>query len=358
MTNNFTDRATDLRDTEAINADRLSEYLKSHWEGFESLSAIRQFPRGFSNLTYLLHTNLGEFVLRRPPLGANIKTAHDMHREFRVLQLLRPTLGKVPEPILYVSDDSVIGSEFYIMERVRGTILRNKIPDGMEAGPDWMRRFSKACITELANLHALDVTRPDFAAFGKPEGYVERQITGWTARYHKAKTDEVPGLEAVEEWMAANMPRTSYPAFIHNDYKYDNVVIDPDKPEEIRAILDWEMATLGDALMDLGTSLGYWAEATDPKALQAFGLTARPGNYTREEVAAIYLEKRGLPETDLVFYFVYGSYKIAVICQQIYARYKMGFTKDERFGALIFLVHACMANAGKAIALKRISNLY
>jgi len=171
-------------------------------------------------------------------------------------------------------------------------------------------------------------------------------------------TDDIPGIESVEEWMKANVPSEEFPAFIHNDFKYDNVVIDADDPTSIKAILDWEMATIGDALMDLGTSLGYWAESSDIEAIKAFSLTSYPGNYNREEMAQLYFNQSALDERNIVFYYVYGSYKIAVIGQQIYARYKKGLTKDKRFGMLIYLVKACIANAQKAIELNRISNLY
>jgi aminoglycoside phosphotransferase (APT) family kinase protein len=305
-----------------------------------------------------LKTEDKEYVLRKPPKGANIKSAHDMGREFKVLSALKPVYKPIPTPILFCDDATIIGSPFYIMERIQGIILRNKIPKGMELTPEIMRLISESAVDNLAALHSIDLATTGLISMGKPEGYIQRQVEGWIKRYINAETDEIEHMHKTAEWMQANMPLEGTTAFIHNDYKYDNLVLDPSNLNNIIAVLDWEMATVGDALMDLGTSLGYWAEAGDSDALKPFNLTWLPGNLTREEVVQHYSSVKNIPVPNMLFYYVFGSFKIGVIVQQIYARYKKGFTNDERFAGLIHVVKACAANAQKAIRYNRISNFY
>jgi len=266
-----------------------------------------------------------------------------------VLSALKPVYRQVPQPVHYCEDESVIGAPFYLMERVRGIILRNKPPQGMALTPELMRSISEAAVDNLADLHSLALQKSGLSQMGKPEGYVKRQVEGWTKRYFKAETDKIEGMDETARWMQENQPAESAVAFIHNDYKYDNLVLDPEDPRRIIAVLDWEMATVGDPLMDLGTSLGYWAEANDSPALKPFNLTWMPGNLSRQEVVERYARRRGMEVPDMLFYYVFGAFKIGVIVQQIYARYKKGFTQDPRFAGLIHVVHACAANAKKAI---------
>lgn len=345
-------RANDLPDLEKLKIFLTGKILEAG-EGLQ----IRQFPGGYSNLTYLLSSDSREFVMRKPPFGANIKTAHDMGREYGVLKALKPVYPSVPEPLLYCDDASVIGSPFYIMERVRGVILRNSIPKGMVIGPNNWRSISEAAIDNLAALHAIDIQRTGLINMGKPEGYVKRQVEGWIKRYTDAKTDEVDDMIFTAEWLQSNMPADGTPAFIHNDYKYDNLVLDPIDLSRIMAVLDWEMATVGSPLMDLGTTLAYWAEAGDSDALKPFNLTWLAGNLNREQVVERYCSRSAMDPGDMLFYYVFGSFKIAGIVQQIYARYKKGQTTDPRFASLIYVVKACARNAAKAIAYKRISQL-
>lgn len=358
MSETSLDKAKTIREGEELNLEALSTYLKEQLEGFVVIEEIKQFPSGFSNLTYLLKTNLGEFVLRRPPFGANIKSAHDMGREFKVLNLLKPVYGKVPNPILYCEDEEVLGAPFYMMERVQGVILRNQVPDGIDMTTKLIRSISEATVDDLVDLHALDLTQNGLGDLGKPEGYVQRQVEGWIKRYYKAETENIPHMDEVAEWMKSNMPPDMAPAFIHNDYKYDNLVLNPDKLHEIIAVLDWEMATVGDPLMDLGTTLGYWAEENDNQALRMFSLTGWPGNMTRQEILDRYAEKSGRDVSDFLFYYVYASFKIGVICQQIYARFVKGLTKDPRFGGLIYIIKACGENGHNAIKYNRINNFH
>jgi aminoglycoside phosphotransferase (APT) family kinase protein len=342
------DQPSSIRIGEELNQETLATYLNEHRIAKEI--SIQQFPSGYSNLTYLIKTEEEEYILRRPPFGANIKSAHDMEREFNVLSLLQKAgFTKVPEPILFCADESVMGAKFYLMKRVNGVILRNRVPKGMTIDPVTFKQLSKSAIDQLVQLHQLDIKSTGLDQLGKPEGYVQRQVEGWTKRYVNAQTDDIAAMNEAAEWMQKNIPTSAKASFIHNDYKYDNLVLNPDNLTEIKAILDWEMATVGDPLMDLGTTLAYWAEANDSDALKPFNLTWMPGNMTRNEMANYYAEKSQTSIDDIVFYYVFGSFKVGVICQQIYHRYKQGYTQDPRFASLIYVIKACGENARRAI---------
>ncbi|MFM8912267.1 MAG: phosphotransferase family protein [Flammeovirgaceae bacterium] len=343
------DQPTTTRTGEEIDSQKLADYLQAKVDGLNAIS-IQQYPSGYSNLTYLVTDGTHEFILRRPPFGANIKSAHDMQREFTVLQALHEAgYTKAPKPVLYCDDESIIGGKFYMMHRVAGVILRNRVPKGLTIAPEQFRAISISAIDTLVQLHQLDVNTSALGKLGKPEGYVQRQVEGWISRYQKAQTDDIQAMNEVAAWMPKNMPTTTPAAFIHNDFKYDNLVLSPNRLEEVIAVLDWEMATVGDPLMDLGTTLAYWAEASDNDALKPFNLTWMPGNLKRHEVAQYYGEKSGTNIDHLVFYYVFGSFKVAVICQQIYHRYKQGHTQDSRFAMLIHVIRACAENARRAI---------
>jgi len=342
------DQPSSIRAGEELDQTKLGAYLNEYGSAREV--SIQQFPSGYSNLTYLIKTEKEEYILRRPPFGANIKSAHDMEREFNVLSLLQKAgFTKVPEPILFCADESVMGAKFYLMKRVNGVILRNRVPKGMTIDPVTFKQLSKSAIDQLVQLHQLDIKSTGLDQLGKPEGYVQRQVEGWTKRYVNAQTDDIAAMNEAAEWMQKNIPTSAKASFIHNDYKYDNLVLNPDNLTEIKAILDWEMATVGDPLMDLGTTLAYWAEANDSDALKPFNLTWMPGNMTRNEMANYYAEKSQTSIDDIVFYYVFGSFKVGVICQQIYHRYKQGFTQDPRFASLIYVIKACGENARRAI---------
>lgn len=355
--NNRIDRAVEIRKGEELNKQNLAVYLKNKLADFDGEIQIKQFPGGFSNLTYLIITKNQEYVLRKPPFGANIKSAHDMNREFKVLSLLEPVYPKIPKPILFCNDENIIGSAFYIMERVSGIILRDQIPKGLELTADNFKSLSGQTIDNLVDLHNLEIEESQLISLGKPKGYVKRQVRGWSERYFRAETDDIRAMNFTVEWMSDNLPVNSGISFIHNDYKYDNLVLDVDSLE-IKAVLDWEMATVGDPLMDLGTTLAYWVEKNEHPALQQFNLTWMEGNLTRQEVNVKYAELRGVNLEEILFYYVFGCFKLAVIAQQIYSRYKKGFTKDERFAGLIHVVKACAKNAENAIKFNRINNFY
>ncbi len=334
------DQATPVRRGEELDNDALARYLHTHLPGAAGALTVEQFPSGFSNLTYLLRLGAQELVLRRPPFGANIKSAHDMAREVRVLRGLHPVYARVPRPLLYCDDAAVIGAPFYVMERLHGVILRGDAV--RELTPELMRQIATSAIDNLAAIHAVDYTAAGLADLGKPEGYVARQIDGWTRRYRTAQTGDVTALETMIAWLATHQPPESGAALIHNDYKFDNLMLNPQAPGEIVAVLDWEMCTLGDPLLDLGTTLGYWIEPGDPPALQAMlGLTARPGNLDRRAVVERYCAASGRTVGDPLFYYLFGVFKIAVIVQQIFARYQRGATQDARFAGLGEVVAAC-----------------
>jgi aminoglycoside phosphotransferase (APT) family kinase protein len=352
------DQPRSIRQGEALNAPQLSAYLREHLAEMTGDAEISQFPSGFSNLTYMLSVptahGLREYVLRRPPFGANIKSAHDMEREFRVLSTVKPLYNQVPTPTLYCGDEGIIGAPFYIMERVQGVILRAKPPEGIDLRPERIRYLSEMLVDNLAALHSVDIAKHKLTALGKPDGYTQRQVAGWAKRYDNARTDEIPAMERAAEWLLQHIPaKTSTPTLIHNDYKYDNVVFTADLTS-MKAVLDWEMATIGDPLMDVGTMLGYWAEANDPMPLKAFGLTWLEGNLTRREIVERYAAATGRDVSNIVFYYVFGLFKIGVIAQQIYARYKKGFTSDERFAMLTFVVQTAGELALKAVETERV----
>ncbi|HEY3566976.1 MAG TPA: phosphotransferase family protein, partial [Thermoanaerobaculia bacterium] len=281
------DNTRPVRPGEEIDAAALAVWLKSRLPGIEGPIAIEQFPGGHSNLTYLLRFGDDELVLRRPPFGSKVRTAHDMGREYRVLSRLYTVYPKAPRALLHCDDPEVIGAPFYIMERVRGVILRHpQAPQGIDLPPERMRAISEAAIDGLADLHAVDYRAAGLEDLGKPEGYTARQIEGWTERWCKARTDDVPDLDRAAAWLAGHLPGETGAALIHNDYKYDNLVLHPEELERIVAVLDWEMATVGDPLMDLGTSLGYWMDPDDSPEhrLLPAGPTTLPGNLSRAGV--------------------------------------------------------------------------
>jgi len=354
------DEAGEVREEERLDAERLRPFLAAALPGAEGPITIRQFRQGHSNLTYLVGFGGREAVLRRGPFGARVKTAHDMGREWKLLSALQGVYPRAPRPLAFCEDEAVLGAPFYLMERVQGVILRGDgAGSGLALGPDTLRATSTALIDNLAELHAVDLVRTGLGARGKPAGYVERQVKGWTERYQAARTDEVPEIEAAAAWAASHLPAAGGVALIHNDYKYDNVVLDPADLTRVVAVLDWEMATIGDPLMDLGTALGYWTDPGDSPLLKAhaFGPTHLPGSLSRREVAARYAERSGRPVDDLLFHYVFALFKLAVIIQQIYRRYVDGHTHDPRFASMGQVVSVLGAQAARALERGRIHDL-
>ncbi len=350
------DRPAAVRPGEELDLGALGAYLRQHELVAGGEVRVRQFPRGFSNLTYLVECNGRALILRRPPFGVGKGVAHDVVREARLLQALGTTFDRVPHILAICDDASVLGAPFYLMERATGIILRDRVPDGLAIDAPLMRRISEAAVDTLAEIHAVNYRAAGLEVLGHPEGYVERQVAGWTRRFHAANTGAQPDVERIAAWLDATRPPERAHALLHNDFKYDNLVLAAEAPSRVIAVLDWEMATIGDPLMDLGTALAYWVEANDPPALRALGLgvTALPGNLTRSGVIARYESATGRAVTDPVFYYAFGLFKVAVIVQQIYARFVKGFTQDPRFAHLDQAVSALGAAAARAVERGRV----
>jgi aminoglycoside phosphotransferase (APT) family kinase protein len=329
------DSSRPVRAGEDLDLARLEPYLREHFPDLGGELIVRQFPSGHSNLTYSISLGEKEMVLRRPPFGSKVKSAHDMGREYHVLSKLHPAYP-TPRPLLYCTDESILGTPFYVMERVRGVIIRRNLPQGLELAPETARKLSESFIDNLAALHRLDYAALGLAELGKPQGYLERQVRGWIERWYGAKTHELPEAEPLAAWLREHLPAHSAGTLIHNDYKFDNMVLDPADITRVKAVLDWEMCTLGDPLTDLGTALAYWIDPGDPPDMQMvrWGPTIVPGMLSRAELAARYAEKTGRDLSNIVFYYVFAMFKVAVIIQQIYYRYFHGLTKDERFASL------------------------
>jgi aminoglycoside phosphotransferase (APT) family kinase protein len=351
----FEDHAGQVRGGEELDLSRLEPYLREHFPDLAGPLKVRQFPSGHSNLTYSVTLGEKEMVLRRPPFGSKVKTAHDMGREYNVLSKLHRAYP-APKPLLHCTDESVLGAPFYLMERVHGVILRKEVPEGLELPPATARRLSESFIDNLAALHGLDYAALGLAELGKPEGYMQRQVKGWIERYAGSKTHELPQVEKLSAWLKERMPARSAAALIHNDYKYDNMILDSQDITLVRAVLDWEMCTLGDPLSDLATALAYWVQADDPSDIRParWGPTSIPGSLTRAELLERYRIKTGRDVSDIVFYYVFALFKTAVIIQQIYYRYYHGFTKDERFASMGEVTEMLLNAATRAMEAEKI----
>ncbi|MGD0307238.1 MAG: phosphotransferase family protein [Candidatus Acidiferrales bacterium] len=350
------DRPGPMRAGEELNRATLEPFLRSHFPAEHGYIEFQQYPSGHSNLTYSVKFGSREMVLRRPPFGSKVKSAHDMSREYRVLSKLHAAYPPAPEVLLYCEDESIIGAPFYLMEPVHGIIIRRDPPASLDFSADTARRLSEAFVANLAELHRLDYNAIGLGALGNPEGYLDRQVNGWTERYHRSKTYEHPGVERLVEWMTARKPSSRRPALIHNDYKFDNVVLDTHDPTRIIGLLDWEMCTIGDPLTDLGTLLAYWVEETDPAELKAvrWGPTNFPGSLRRIEIVQLYRELTKRDTSEITFYLVFARFKLAVIVQQIYYRYHHGLTKDQRFASMHELVRILLQAALRCAATNKI----
>jgi aminoglycoside phosphotransferase (APT) family kinase protein len=343
------DHSIPLKESEQFDLEVLNSYLKVAAPAIGKINHVTRFPGGYSNVTYCLETAHREFVLRMPPSGTQIHTAHDMGREFRVISLLEPHYKKIPHVIHCCEQDNIMGAPFYIMERIKGVILRAGNAPKMQIDTDQMHAISLALIDNLVELHAIDIEKTGLIQLGKPDGYVSRQITGWVKRYYAAETDTIENMNTIADWLSKQNPRAQQATLLHNDYKYDNVILDPTNLSNIICVLDWEMTTVGDPLMDLGASLAYWFEAGEEEVLKIYNLTWLPGNLSRKEFVHRYAEKTNRNVSDILFYYVFGLFKNAVIGQQIYQRFKQGKTNDPRFGALLPLIQLLSLKAIQAL---------
>ncbi len=354
--NNFQDLPANVRPGEELDVAKLESYLRSHLPDLPGVFNVQQFPSGHSNLTYFLSFGEGggreviEFVLRRPPFGSKVKSAHDMGREYRVLSKLH-SVYPAPRPVLYCDDTSVLDAPFYVMDRLRGIILRRDLPAGLEISPDTARKLDESFIDGLIHLHALEYNAIGLGDLGKPEGYMARQVHGWIERYSKSKTHELPEVEQIALWLKDHLPPPCPATLIHNDYKFDNMVLDAGEITRIKGVLDWEMCTVGDPLSDLGTALGYWVDPHDPPEFQAvhWGPTMLPGSLTRRQLVQHYAQKTGRDVSNIVFYYVFALFKTAIVVQQIYYRYHHGLTNDQRFASLMDVARVLLTTSIRAI---------
>ena len=336
----LTDQSTEIRAGEELDAALIDPYLKAQIPGLEGIPHISQFPGGASNLTYLLQYPDQEFVLRRPPFGHKARSAHDMGREFRIINQLKDAFPYCPKAYLHCVDESVIGYEFYLMERIKGIILRSDLPADLNLDACQAQTLCKSFVDRLVELHRVDYQACGLGDLGKPEGYVERQIRGWTERYDNARTPDAPEWTQVKAWLSDKMPADHpVPAIVHNDYRFDNVLLDPANPMQIIGVLDWEMTTLGDPLMDLGNTLAYWIQADDPAPVQLMRRqpSHAPGMLTRQQFVDYYAERSGIRIDNFDFYYTYGLFRLAGIVQQIYYRFFHGQTQDKRFAQFIHM---------------------
>jgi len=332
-----------VRAGEELDLARLQAFLLERFGDNGSVS-VEQYPSGHSNLTYLVRMGNREVVLRRPPFGSKVRSAHDMMREYRVLSKLHTAYPVAPKALLYCDDLSILNAPFYLMEPIRGVIVRREPPPGIPFPPETARRLSEALVDNLARLHRLDYAAIGLADLGKPQGYLERQVKGWIERYHNSKTHDLPEVERISAWLAERMPASQEKALIHNDYKYDNVVLDPNDVTKIVGVLDWEMCTLGDPLTDLGTALAYWTDPQDSEEFQEIrsAPTTLPGTLTRAQLVERYAAATGRDPGDMIFYLTFARFKVAVIIQQIYFRYAQGLTHDVRFAAMPQRIHTLL----------------
>jgi aminoglycoside phosphotransferase (APT) family kinase protein len=329
-----------VRTTEQLDWVRLAAWLRERLPscGVEGLDLslpmqVEQFPGGHSNLTYHVRFGLTELVVRRPPLGPVPPTAHDMAREFRWLSAVHPHYPLAPRVYLLCDDATVIGSIFYVMERRHGVVVRHEEPPGIKDRPDVRRSVGAALVDALADLHAIDISGARLTHLGKPEGFVERQVRGWTDRWHRSKTTDLLEMEALATWLVQELPpNPARPAIVHGDFKLDNLMLDAHDPARLVAVFDWEMAALGDPLVDLGILLAYWVPNAPPEQRDALTtVTTLPGWLTPAELTEQYAQRSGRNLSTLRFFEVFALFKIAVVIQQIYYRFVLGQTDDPRF---------------------------
>jgi len=349
------DPTVGVREEDAFDVAAVDAWLREQGADVpDGTPSVRQFPGGASNLTYLLSYPTRDLILRRPPTGAKARSAHDMRREFTVQSRLGPAFPYVADMVALCTDEDVVGSEFYVMSRVDGTILRRDLPEGLTFSEDEARRLCTAFVDVLVELHQVDPAKAGLDDLGRGAGYVGRQVAGWSDRYRKARTDNVGDYERVMQWLDAHQPDDVATCVIHNDFRLDNVVLAPDDPLRIVGVLDWEMATLGDPLMDLSGALAYWIQADDDPMFRQFRRQPShlPGMLTRREVVDYYTSRMGLSVTpeQWRFYEVFGLFRLAVIAQQIYYRYHHGQTTNDAYARFLpmvqYLEQACLQIVG------------
>ncbi len=347
------DQASGVRAGEELDLARVDAYIQGQVAGLTGSPVLSQFPGGASNLTYLLQYENRDLILRRPPFGHKAKSAHDMLREARIMKSLKPVYPYVPEVLAVCDDPAVMDADFYVMARIVGIIPRQELPAGLSLSAEDTRKLCLNVIDKLVALHQVDYQAAGLASLGKGEGYVQRQVEGWSDRFRKARTEDVVDFESVMAWLKDKMPAHEVATcIVHNDFRFDNVVLNPANPFEVLGVLDWELATLGDPLMDLGNSLAYWVQADDDPFFQQLRRqpTHLPGMLTRQEVIDYYAEKTGWKVDNFDFYSVYGLFRLAVIVQQIYYRYFHGQTKHKTYAMFGQITNYLEKRCNKLIA--------
>lgn len=341
-----------VRSGEALPLDKVEDYLRSR---LASLPAeplvVTQFAAGHSNLTYLLTIGDWQGVLRRPPLGPVAPKAHDMEREYRLLCAVHPHIPVAPKPYVICEDVNIIGAPFYVMKRLSGVVVDKTWPKELPDEKTARRQASVGLVQMLAHIHRVPVDAPGIAELGHPDGYMRRQVEGWIKRHQLAQTEApIPHVEDVGKWLIAHLPTRTESTLIHNDYKFNNVLLDERDPSTVKGVVDWEMATLGDPLSDFGITLSYWAQRGDHPVLSQglSAVTTEEGFPTRAELMELYARESGRDLSDMAFYMAFAYFKAAGIVQQIYYRFWRGQTKDERFAMLGKFAHGLIEVAADA----------
>ena len=323
-----------VRADESFSVERVARFLVAAGirEFDPSRLEVEQFPAGHSNLTYLLRAGDWEAVLRRPPLGPVAPRAHDMTRECHILERLYPVFPLAPRPFVLCEDVDVIGAPFYVMERRHGLVLDQEFPPGWRPDTELHRAIAESLVRVLVELHAVDWRAAGLDTIGRPDGYMQRQLGGWLDRYQRARTADIADVDSLSGWLVRGVPESPPATVIHNDFKLNNVLLDPADPRRIMAVLDWEMATVGDPLSDLASLLVYWTEPGESEMMGGLkAVTAEPGFPTRPEITQMYATWSGRDVSQLDWYLAFAYFKVGVICQQIYYRWFKGQTHDERF---------------------------
>jgi aminoglycoside phosphotransferase (APT) family kinase protein len=323
----------EVRPGEQLDWDSLETYLRTHLPEAVGSFSVMQFPNGSANLTYLVRFGETDLVVRRPPFGVIATAAHDMRREYNVLSRLHAAYPRAPLGLHYCADESVIGAHFLVSEYRSGIVVWDHVPDVLSVGEDPGRRIGLAVVDALADLHLVDPKECGLGDLGRPAGYLQRQVRGWQGRWEAVALDGRGTLDRVGELLARHLPESGTPALVHNDFKVDNCQFAVGDPDTVRSVFDWDMATLGDPLTDLGTLLNYWPDGRTPAdgvpGLENVGLPSR------DEVVARYAARTGqtLSRGGVAWYEAFGCWKTAIIMQQLYVRHVRGESSDDRMTA-------------------------
>ncbi|NMP30336.1 phosphotransferase family protein [Thalassotalea sp. M1531] len=349
------DKAQAVRKGEELPVGSVNEWLSSQIQGISGEPLVTQYSGGASNWTYCLTYPEKSLILRRAPRGTKAKGAHDMNREFTLQQALKPVYSYVPEMLGFCDDRQVLDSDFYVMEKVNGIIPRKNLPSGLSLSPSDTRQLCQNVLDCLIELHQVDIEQANLTHIGKGQGYIQRQIDGWSERYSRAKTWNVPSGQKIMQWLQANIPTNERICLTHNDFRFDNVILAENEPTKVIGVLDWELATLGDPLMDLGNSLAYWVEQGDDFMAQSSRRqpTHLKGMFTRKEVIDYYCKKMSIDVEQFTFYEVYGLFRLAGIVQQIYYRYHHKQTNNPAFKQFWLFSHYLLWRCSKAIKQQR-----